>query len=73
MQTVTMLSRKPSDPKLLNKVHKLVKEAQADRKNMEKDHRMLSALEQVSLSIVFMVCVCVCLYLFVCVCMCVCV
>ena len=45
-QTVTMLSRKPGDAKLLKKVHKLVKEAQKDRKNMDKDHVMLSSLEK---------------------------
>jgi hypothetical protein len=45
-QTVTMLSRKPGDAKLLKKVHKLVKEAQKDRKNMDKDHVMLSSLEE---------------------------
>ena len=45
-QTVTMLSRKPGDRKLLKKVHKLVKAAQTDRKNMEKDHEMLSSLER---------------------------
>jgi hypothetical protein len=45
-QTVTMLSRKPGDPKLLKKVHTLVKAAQTDRKNMEKDHEMLSSLER---------------------------
>jgi len=41
-----MLSRKPGDRKLLKKVHKLVKAAQTDRKNMEKDHEMLSSLER---------------------------
>ena len=45
-QTVTLLSQHPSDPKLLKKVHKLVKEAQTDRRNMEKDHTMLSTLEE---------------------------
>jgi hypothetical protein len=59
---VTMLSRKPGDPKLLKKVHKLVKAAETDRANMEKDHLMLSSLERkiASLQVCACVCVCVC-------------
>jgi len=45
-QTVTLLSAKPTDAKLLKNVHKLVKEAQQARKHMEKDHDMLTTLEQ---------------------------
>ena len=42
---VTKLSEDPTDKKLASKVHKLVQEAQADRKHMDKDHSMLKSIE----------------------------